>query len=205
MRYACVFGASCSLVDRIYLDAAREAGALLAQHGIGMVFGGGNTGLMGAAARGVKSQGGRVIGVIPELLNQPGIAFPQCDELIITPDMHSRKALMEKRSFAFLALPGGFGTLEELLEVITLNQLGYLRAPVAILNTNGYYDQLLGQLETCIRQDFTAPACRAIYWAAPSPQAAVAWLLSAQPAQLPNKIKDAIEDDQRAREGSCPE
>ncbi len=199
MRYVCVFGASCSKVDTAYLQAAHQAGALLAKAGVGMVFGGGNTGLMGAAARGVKSGGGKVIGVIPEKLNQPGIAYPDCDQLIVTPDMHARKARMEALSCGFLSLPGGFGTLEELLEVITLNQLGYLFAPVAILNTNGYYDPLLAQLETCISQDFTAPACRNIYRAASTPQEAVAWLLQAGPVDLPNKIKDAIEDDQRIR------
>ena len=199
MRYACVFGASCSKVDRIYLDAAFQAGALLADAGVGMVFGGGNTGLMGAAARGVKSRGGAVIGVIPEKLNQPGIAFPDCDELIVTADMHSRKARMESLSFGFLALPGGFGTLEELLEVITLNQLGYLAAPVAILNTNGYYDSLLHQLDACIQKRFTDTACQAIYRAAGTPDAVVNWLLTASPAYLPNKIKDAIEDDKRIR------
>ena len=135
MRYACIFGASCPNVAKGYLDAAFAAGALLAERGLGMVFGGGNTGLMGAAARGVKSAGGRLIGVIPEKLNQPGIAYPHCDQLIVTPDMHTRKAKMEALSFGFLALPGGFGTLEELLEVITLNQLGYLQAPVVLLNT----------------------------------------------------------------------
>ena len=199
MRHACVFGASCSKVDKAYLKAAYEAGALLADAGVGMVFGGGDTGLMGAAARGVKSKGGEVIGVIPEKLNQPGIAYPDCDALIVTPDMHARKAKMEALSFGFLALPGGFGTLEELLEVITLNQLGYLSAPVAILNTQGYYDALLAQLETCIVQDFTDSACRAIYHAADTPQDAVAWMLAADPADLPNKIKDAIEDDKRIR------
>lgn len=200
MQYACVFGASCSKVDRAYLDAAFETGALLAEAGLGMVFGGGNTGLMGAAARGVKSRGGRVVGVIPEKLNQPGIAFAACDELIVTPDMHTRKAKMEALSMGFVALPGGFGTLEELLEVITLTQLGYLFAPVAILNTNGYYDCLLAQLETCIAQDFTAPACRGIYSAASTPAEAVARLLNAGPIQLPNKVKDAIDDDKRIRQ-----
>lgn len=200
MRHACVFGASCSRVERVYLNAAYEAGALLAEAGVGMVFGGGNTGLMGAAARGAKSRGGRVIGVIPEKLNQPGVAFPDCDELIVTPDMHARKARMETMSCGFLALPGGFGTLEELLEVITLNQLGYLSSPVAILNTNGYYGALLAQFETCIRQDFTTPACRDIYHAADTPKAAVEWLLGAGDIVLPNKIKDAVEDDKRIRE-----
>jgi len=197
MRYVCIFGASCSKVDSAYLSAAHEAGALLAQSGVGMVFGGGNTGLMGAAARGVKSCGGNIIGVIPEKLNQPGIAYPDCDQLIVTTDMHTRKAKMEALSFGFLALPGGFGTLEELMEVITLNQLGYLSSPVAILNTNGYYDSLLAQLETCIVQDFTSPDCRNIYKALDSPHDAINWLLEAEPLELPNKIKDAIEDDKR--------
>ncbi len=199
MRYACIFGASCPNVAKGYLEAAFETGALLSEHGLGMVFGGGNTGLMGAAARGVKSKGGRLIGVIPEKLNQPGIAYPHCDQLIVTPDMHTRKAKMEALSFGFLALPGGFGTLEELLEVITLNQLGYLQAPVVLLNTNGYYDQLLAQMDTCIAQDFTAPPCRGIYQAAPTPALAVEALCTARPPQLPNKIKDAIQDEERIR------
>lgn len=200
MRYVCVFGASCSKVDKAYLDAAFASGALLAEAGLGMVFGGGNTGLMGAAARGVKSKNGHIIGVIPERLNQPGIAFAGCDELIVTSDMHTRKAKMEALSAGFLALPGGFGTLEELMEVITLNQLGYLSAPVAILNTRGYYDSLLSQFETCIRQDFTDQACRDIFKSADTPAQALAWLLDSGPIHLPNKIKDAIEDDKRIRE-----
>ena len=199
MRNVCIFAASSPLLEKRYIDAAYELGRCLASRGIGLVFGGGRTGLMGACARGVHSMGGRLTGVIPEKLNQPGIAYPDCDALIVTPDMHARKAKMEALSFGFLALPGGFGTLEELLEVITLNQLGYLSAPVAILNIQGYYDALLSQLETCVLQDFTDPACRPIYNAADTPQDGVTWLLAAGPADLPNKIKDAIKDDKRIR------
>ena len=140
MQNVCIFAASSPKLARHYIDAAFALGAALAENGIGLVFGGGRTGLMGACARGVQAKGGRITGVIPKKLNVPGIAFEHCDELIVTEDMHTRKATMERLSGAYIALPGGIGTLEELLEVLTLNQLGYLSAPVVIFNQNGYYD-----------------------------------------------------------------
>ena len=192
MKNICVFGASCSNIDSAYIDAAYRAGSLLAEKNIGMVFGGGNTGLMGAAARGIHENGGRLIGVIPEKLNQPGIAYPDCDELIVTPDMHTRKATMEKLSEGFLALPGGYGTLEELMEVLTLNQLGYISAPVVILNTKGYYDKLIAQLNYCVEEGFTSSACLSIFAVADTPETAVEMLSNMRPAELPDKIRDAI-------------
>ena len=192
MKNICVFGASCSNIDPAYIDAAYRAGSLLAEKNIGMVFGGGNTGLMGAAARGIHENGGRLIGVIPEKLNQPGIAYPDCDELIVTPDMHTRKATMEKLSEGFLALPGGYGTLEELMEVLTLNQLGYISAPVVILNTKGYYDKLIAQLNYCVEEGFTSSACLSIFAVADTPETAVEMLSNMRPAELPDKIRDAI-------------
>lgn len=192
MKNICVFGASCSNIDPAYMDAAYRAGSLLAEKNIGMVFGGGDTGLMGAAARGIHENGGRLIGVIPEKLNQPGIAYPNCDELIVTPDMHTRKATMEKLSEGFLALPGGYGTLEELMEVLTLNQLGYISAPVVILNTKGYYDKLIAQLNYCVEEGFTSSACLSIFAVADTPETAVEMLSNMRPAELPDKIRDAI-------------
>ena len=128
MKNLCVFGASCSNIDSEFLNAAYTLGQVMAQRGIGLVFGGGNTGLMGAAARGVHDGGGRIIGVIPEKLNRPGVAYPFCGQLIVTPDMHTRKAKMEALSDGFIALPGGYGTLDELCEVITWAQeMGHLK------------------------------------------------------------------------------
>ena len=102
--------------------------------------------LHGLADRYVYMRGGRITGVIPEKLNRPGVAYPFCCQLIVTPAMHTRKARMEELSDGFIALPGGYGTLEELMEVLTLNQLGYISAPVVILNTSEYYSNLIAQL-----------------------------------------------------------
>ena len=197
IKNVCIFGASCSSIDPAYIEAAYRTGALLAQRNIGMVFGGGNTGLMGAAARGIHENGGRLTGVIPEKLNQPGIAYPHCDELIVTPDMHTRKATMEKLSEGFIALPGGFGTLEELLEVLTLNQLGYLALPVVLLNTRGYYDRLIDQLKYCVEEGFTSPACLSIFAVADTPEQAVEMVMKMKLSELPDKIKDALRAAQR--------
>ena len=128
----------------------------------------------------------------------PGIAFEHCNELIVTADMHTRKATMERLSDAYIALPGGIGTLEELLEVLTLNQLGYLRASVVIFNQNGYYDALIRQLHTCVEQEFADPSCLSLYAVAESPAEAVQALSTFQLKELPNKIKDAIRYDREA-------
>lgn len=200
MRRVCIFAASSATLDRVYTDAAFELGALFADHGIELVFGGGRTGLMGACARGVKSRGGRVTGVIPEKLNVAGIAFEGCDELIVTPDMHARKATMERISDAFVALPGGMGTLEELMEVLTLNQLGYLCAPVVILNLEGFYDALTAQLNTFVERGFMDERCLCLYTGASTPREALDKLLAFQAPQLPDKIRDAIENDEKGEE-----
>ena len=159
---------------------------------------GGRTGLMGACARGVQAKGGRITGVIPKKLNVPGIAFEHCDELIVTEDMHTRKATMERLSGAYIALPGGIGTLEELLEVLTLNQLGYLSAPVVIFNQNGYYDALIGQLRACVEQEFADASCLRLFAVADTPEEAVRALQAFELPELPNKIKDAIKYDKEA-------
>lgn len=192
MKNICVFGASCSNIDKEYISAAYELGQIMAERGAGMVFGGGGTGLMGAAARGVRASSGHIIGVIPERLNRPGIAYPGCDELIVTPDMHARKARMEELSSAFIALPGGYGTLEELMEVLTLNQLGYISAPVILLNTRGYYDRLMAMLNTCVDEGFTARPCLELFAAAETPQQAVELALNRKQPEIPDKLADAI-------------
>ena len=151
----CIFGASSSNIPECYIEFAEKLGHRLASDGHGIVFGAGRTGLMGAAARGAYSAGGKIIGVIPEKLNIPGIYFEHCTERIQTAAMHERKQLMESRSDAFVALSGGFGTLEELLEVLTLKQLGYHNLPVIIVNINGFYDPLIAQFERCVAEGFT--------------------------------------------------
>jgi uncharacterized protein (TIGR00730 family) len=116
----CVFSSSSDAIDRSFFQVAAELGAAIARRGDVMVFGGFNVGLMGEAARAVHQQGGRVVGVIPAFIESRGLGYDAADELIVTRDMRERKAAMEVRADAFVALPGGFGTLEEMFEIITL-------------------------------------------------------------------------------------
>lgn len=200
MRRICIFAASSATLDQVYTDVAFELGTLFARNGFELVFGGGRTGLMGACARGVKGAGGCVTGVIPKKLNVPGIAYEECDELIVTADMHERKATMERISDAYVALPGGMGTLEELMEVLTLNQLGYLSSPVVLLNTEGFYDELLSQLNTFVVRGFMDEVCLSLFASANTPEEALEKLLRFTTPQLPDKIRDAIDNYEKGKE-----
>lgn len=168
-----IFGASSGSMDAEYYQAANEMGALIAKSGKALLFGGGDTGIMGAAARGAHSAGGKVIGVIPEALNLPKIAYPECDELIVTRDLRDRMAKMAELSDAFCVLPGGFGTLYELFEVITLNQLRYMLKPVVLLNTRGYYNCMMDMFETMYQEKCARDMCRRLYALADTPQQAM--------------------------------
>jgi cytokinin riboside 5'-monophosphate phosphoribohydrolase len=156
----CVFCSSSDAVDAPYRSAAEEMGALIGRGGHTMVYGGGRVGLMGAAARSAKDNGARVIGIIPEFMNRPGVPNLDCDELQYTPDMRERKARMMAMSDAFVALPGGFGTLEEMSEVITQKQFEFLTAPLVAVNTRGFYDHLAAFFEEFYERKFAKPAFR---------------------------------------------
>ncbi len=169
----CVFGAASDAVADKYKHEAYDLGALIAREGFSVVFGAGDSGLMGQLARGALSCGGRVIGIIPERLNTPGVAFEQCTELIVTETMHQRKALMEEISQAFIALPGGFGTFEELMEVIVLRQLGYIDCPICVLNSYSYYDEMIDQFETLIAEGFAGDCDSELYYVAKSAEDAI--------------------------------
>ncbi|MFW5973495.1 MAG: TIGR00730 family Rossman fold protein [Bacteroidota bacterium] len=139
-----VYCASSNKVDDAYIDEAERLGMRLAQRGDTLVYGGGQVGLMGVVARTVHEYGGTVIGAIPHALkNREGIAYDVADEMHVTDTMQQRKAIIFTRADAFVVLPGGFGTLEELFEVLTLRQLGYHDKPIAIVNTDGFYDPLI--------------------------------------------------------------
>lgn len=168
-RSLCVFSSSSNAIAREYFTAAEELGGLLAQERIALVFGGGNIGLMGAMAAAAKRHGGRVIGVIPGFMRERGLAFEAADELIVTAEMRERKAVMESRADAFCAFPGGFGTLEEILEVQTLKQLGRHAKPIVYLNLDGFFDPLLALFEQLYRERFTKVEYRAHYAIATSP------------------------------------
>lgn len=150
----CVYGAASQRIDEAYLRAAEELGRALALRGFSLVFGGGATGVMGAAARGAASVGGKIIGVAPRFFNQEGILYQSCTQFHFTDTMRQRKELMESLSDAFVMAPGGIGTLEEFFEILTLRQLGRHTKPIFILNTRGYYNSLGQMLEEAVHQGF---------------------------------------------------
>ena len=157
-----VFCASALGADPVYASAAAELGRALARRNIGLVYGGANVGLMKVVAEAALEEGGRVIGVIPSVLVEMEVAHEGITELHITDSMHSRKALMGERSDAFIALPGGFGTFEELFEVLAWQTLKIHAKPVVLLNINGFYDKLLGFLDHCVEQGMLKAKSRGI-------------------------------------------
>lgn len=163
MKSLCVYCSSSDRLDPKYFTAATAVGREIARHGWALVYGGGKTGLMGAVARGTKDGGGRVIGVIPEFMKARELEFTDADELISVLTMRERKMLMETRADAFLALPGGWGTLEELLEILTLAHLEVLHKPVVLLNQDGYYDDLLRLFERIMSEKFMHATIRGKY------------------------------------------
>jgi cytokinin riboside 5'-monophosphate phosphoribohydrolase len=184
----CVFSSS---RDSAFFALAEELGAEIARRGHVLVYGGTNVGLMGAVARAAQQGGGKVIGVIPKFIADRGIAYEAADELIVTNDMRQRKATMEARSDAFVALPGGFGTLEEVLEVITLKQLRQHTKPVVFLNPDGYYDPLTSLFEHMYEKRFAKPAYRGMYQFAPDVRSALDYMDQYQPPSLPAKWTSA--------------
>jgi hypothetical protein len=183
----CVFCSSSEVIDNLYYDEARQFGKLIAENGYNLVHGGGKIGLMGAISEAVQSHGGKVTGVLPERLNIEGIASETDDEIIITKDMADRKTEMRKRSDAFVALPGGFGTTEEILEVITLKQLKYHTKPVVIVNTGNFYEPLIQMFERFYEYSFAKPDFRNIYFVASSVKDAMKYILEYKYEEVKDK------------------
>ncbi|MEI7481009.1 MAG: TIGR00730 family Rossman fold protein [Elusimicrobiota bacterium] len=154
MRNICVFAGSGTGCRPEYVRVASELGRLLAESKITMVYGGGSTGLMGAAADGALKAGGKVIGVIPTDLTGVELEHKGLTELIVTSDMHTRKARMHRLSDAFIALPGGIGTFDELFEALCWAQLGFHDKPCGLLNIKGYYDPLLKLVASAVSEGF---------------------------------------------------
>ena len=150
----CVYCGSRPGVEPAHAAAARDVGTLIGRRGWQLVYGGGRAGLMGLVADAALAAGGRVVGVIPQSLMQRELGHPGLTELHVVDTMHRRKQLMAERSDAFLALPGGIGTFEELFEVWTWRQLGYHDKPIGLLNMNGYYDNLLAFLQSSVSSGF---------------------------------------------------
>src|SRR5690606_31338677 len=150
MKSICVYCASSMGNDPVYGQTAFELGGILAEYEIELIYGGAQVGLMGKVADGAISKNGKVTGIIPDFLKTKEIEHNGLSELILVQTMHERKALMQEKSDAFIALPGGFGTMEELFEILTWGQLDLHRKPIGILNVNGYYDALIALVESMI-------------------------------------------------------
>lgn len=183
----CVFCASSANIDSRYLEAARDLGCLLAREGWRCVNGGGAVGLMGALTDGVLDAGGKVTGVIPKFMVDNGWCYDRLDDVIITADMHQRKQMMSEMADAVIALPGGVGTLEELLETLTWRQLGLVKVPVIILNTMGYFDPLLAMLGHAIDEGFMKESHARLWRVAATPAEAVAMLDDISPVEFESK------------------
>jgi len=186
-KVICVYSASSTKIDKIYFDWAAELGRRIAENDNILLYGGGLLGLMGAVAKAVHANKGRVIGVIPKALNLKGVVYETCDELIITDGIRERKAVMDAKSDAFIALPGGYGTLDELLEIINLKQLKYHNKPIAVLNINNFYDEMLKQFEHIIDQQFANPEYRKLYFVATNISEALEYIDSYEPIEFGNK------------------
>lgn len=155
MKALCVFCGSSDEVDAKYIQAARGMGEVIAARGLQLIFGGGSTGLMGAVADAVLDAGGEVIGVLPERFNRPELAHSRLTRMELVDGMHARKARMAELADAFVALPGGFGTLEEVFEALTWAQIGLHTKPIGFLNVHNYFDHLLKFMEHANKEGFT--------------------------------------------------
>ncbi len=169
MKTVTIYGASSSQIDEQYTRIADELGDLLALNGITCITGGGSKGMMGAIADGALRAGGRVIGIIPQFMIDEGWGNNDLSEIIVTKSIHERKQLMAEKSDACIALPGGIGTIEELMEIITWRQLNLYEEPVIIFNINGYYDFLLSMLKKAVDEKFMHPKSYEIWKVAYTP------------------------------------
>lgn len=190
MKYICVFCGSSFGIRPAYKHAAQAMGETLVERGIGLVYGGGRVGLMGTVADTVMAAGGEVIGVIPKFLAEKEIAHSGLTQLHLVESMHERKALMADLADGFIALPGGYGTLEEFCEVLTWTQLGLHQKPHGLLNVEGYYDHLIQLFDHALSEEFVQPKHRSIILTASNP----AHLLDLLAAYKPEKIDKWAEE-----------
>jgi uncharacterized protein (TIGR00730 family) len=189
LRRVCVFCGSSMGSDPRYADAAAGLGRLLAQRGLGLVYGGAKVGTMGAVADAALAAGGEVIGVIPEHLSSVEVAHDGLTELQVVADMHQRKAAMADASDAFITLPGGAGTLEEAFEVWTWAQLGLHRKPVGLLDVGGFYRPLHDMIEHMVREGFLRPQHRDMLFVGSDPAAMLDGFAGYAPPQAPKWVE----------------
>jgi uncharacterized protein (TIGR00730 family) len=191
IRRVCLFCGSNTGTRPAYADAAREIGRALAAREMMLVYGGGSVGLMQIAAQSALDAGARVIGVITEQLMVREVGHEGLDQLHVVATMHERKALMAKLSDAFIALPGGYGTFDELCEMATWDQLGIHAKPLVVVNVEGYFDGFLGQLDRAVTDGLLKPEHRALLVCATTVNDALAAVSAWQPPPVPHWLRDA--------------
>jgi len=192
IRSVTVYCSSSNAVAEAYYEAGAQVGEALAKNGWALVYGGNSVGLMKTVATAVRLHGGKVVGITPQLMVDKGIHDALADELVVTNDMRDRKALMEQRGDAFLTLPGGLGTFEEIFEIIVGKQLGYHDKAIVLLNTNGYFTPLLQMIEHGIEQKFIKPRTRGLYFVARTVAEAVEHFKVYRPVPMADKWTEDV-------------
>jgi cytokinin riboside 5'-monophosphate phosphoribohydrolase len=187
IRSVCVFCSSSESVDDVYKATATDLGRRLGRLGLNLIYGGASIGLMGAVARGVHEAGGRVTGVLPEFFKVKEIEYGEADELIVTRDMRERKAVMDQKSDAFITLPGGIGTMEEAMEIISMKQLKLTRKPLVFVNTCHFYEGLLANLREMVDLKFAKQETLELFAVEPDPETALQYIQDYKPPEISSK------------------
>lgn len=194
IKNICVFCSSSDVIAEAYKKMADNLAGLMVKSGFTLVNGGSKVGLMGIMARKVKKQGGKSIGIIPQLIHDKGLACYSTNKLIVTKNMRERKEKLSELADAFIALPGGFGTLEELMEVMTLKQLEVHQKAIVLMNTNNFYDKLLEQFSTFYKNDFSKADYKNLYFVAANSAEAIEYIRNYKPEAIVSKwYKDNLE------------
>ena len=183
----CVFSSSSNAINPVYFNEAEKLGQVIGKSGFTLINGGANVGLMEAVTVSAAKAGAKTIGILPERLIDRSLASVNAHEVIITSDMMERKAKMREMSDAFIALPGGFGTLEEVLEVLTLRQLGYHTKPIVFINTNNFFNHLFKQFEISFTELFAKEIYRKLYFLSKNSEEAIKHIQDYKPAELDSK------------------
>jgi len=192
MKKICIYCGSSDRIPKTYLEAAYEMGQVVARAGMIVIYGAGSTGMMGAVADGAMQAGGEVWGVIPKMFDTPQLAHKGLTRYEVTDTMHTRKARMADLADAFIALPGGYGTFEELFEIITWAQIGIHRKPIGLLNTNGYYASLLNMVARADTEGFIYSEHRQLFASADTPGALLESLTN---HKLPDGLEKWVDRD----------
>lgn len=188
----CVYGAASSLIKEDYKEAGRDLGRRIAERNLGLVFGGGANGMMGAVAEGVYEKNGYILGIVPEFFKEAGteVSFKKCTENIYTDTMRERKRLLEEKSDAYIITPGGIGTLDEFFEILTLKQLGRHNKAIVIYNINGFYDELDTMMTKSIEEKFITDDCKELYKVYNNPDEILDYITNYDPKDIDlSKVK----------------